>query len=76
MIRHKKCRIYPIKSSERTIGRKGVDRIALNGRIKINRKEYGTSYSKKMDNGGLIVDDYDIELNIIAVNQTKYVTER
>ena len=30
-----------------------------------------------MDNGGLIVDDYvDIELNIIAVNQTKYVTER
>ena len=56
---------------------KGVDRIALNGRIKINRKEYGISYSKKMDNGGLIVDDYvDIELNIIAVNQTKYVTER
>ena len=50
----------------------GQERLALIGQIRINRKEYGIVYSKKMDNGGLVVDDFiDIDLNIQCVKKTK-----
>ena len=50
----------------------GQERLALIGQLRINRKEYGIVYSKKMDNGGLVVDDFiDIDLNIQCVKKTK-----
>tara|TARA_Y100001935_G_C17308734_1_gene514178 strand:+ start:770 stop:1375 length:606 start_codon:yes stop_codon:yes gene_type:complete len=50
----------------------GQERLALIGQIRINRKEYGIMYSKKMDNGGLVVDNFiDIDLNIQCVKKTK-----
>ena len=48
----------------------GVERMGLTGSITINRKKFGLSYSKKLDNGGLVVDDYvDIDLVIHLVSQ-------
>ncbi|HDL17922.1 MAG TPA: polyisoprenoid-binding protein [Bacteroidetes bacterium] len=41
----------------------GNKRIGIEAKFKINRKDYGVSWSKTMDNGGLVVsDDVTIEL--------------
>ena len=49
----------------------GNERIGLTGGLRINRKEEGSMYSRKIDNGGLVVDDYiDIELNIQLIEDT------
>ncbi len=49
----------------------GNERIGLEGGLRVNRKEYGIMYSKKMDNGGLVVDDHiEIELNIQLIKES------
>jgi polyisoprenoid-binding protein YceI len=47
----------------------GNNRIGIQATLEINRQDYGVSWSKTMDNGGLIVgDEVKIELNVEAVN--------
>jgi len=46
----------------------GNTRLGLSGGTKINRQDYGVSWSKSLDNGGLVVsDDVEIEIEIEAV---------
>lgn len=46
----------------------GNTRLGLSGGTKINRQDYGVSWSKSLDNGGLVVsDDVEIEVEIEAV---------
>ena len=60
----------PFNATPTIKGTKGNERMGLVGHLKINRKNFGLSYSKKLDNGGLVVDDYvDIELNVQAVEE-------
>ncbi len=47
----------------------GKTRIGVEASLKLNRQEYGISWSNRMDNGGLVVGDVvNIDLNIEAVN--------
>ena len=41
----------------------GKSRVGLEGKAKINRKDWGINWSKSMDNGGLVVSD-DVTLEI------------
>ena len=62
----------PFKKKGSIIDSSGRQRFALTGGLTINRKDYGISYSKKMDNGGFVVDDYvDIELSIHVIEAIK-----
>ena len=46
----------------------GNDRIAYTAKGKINRKDYGLTWSQTLEGGGLVVgDDVEIELNIQAI---------
>ncbi|MFQ6114400.1 MAG: YceI family protein [bacterium] len=46
----------------------GNDRFGAEANLKINRQDFGVSWSKVMDNGGLVVgNDVKIELNVEAV---------
>lgn len=55
----------PFNMTDPLVQLNGKTTIGLTGGLRINRKNYGLSYSKKLDNGGLVVDDFvDIELNI------------
>jgi polyisoprenoid-binding protein YceI len=48
----------------------GNTRLGLSGGTKINRQDYGVSWSKSLDNGGLVVsDDVEIEVEIEAVKE-------
>jgi len=48
----------------------GNTRIGLEGGLKIDRRDWGLTYSKTLDNGGLIVgDDIKIDLNVEAVKK-------
>jgi polyisoprenoid-binding protein YceI len=48
----------------------GNTRLGLSGSTKINRQDYGVSWNKKLDNGGLVVsDDVVISINIEAVKE-------
>ncbi len=45
----------------------GNSRIGAEGSLTVNRQDYGVSWSKKLDNGGLVVgDDVKIDLTIEA----------
>ena len=45
-------------------------RLGLEGSFTINRKDYGISFSKAMDGGGLVVgDDVKIDLSIEAIKR-------
>jgi polyisoprenoid-binding protein YceI len=45
----------------------GNSRIGLEGKIKINRKDYGLTYNKTLETGGLVVgDEVEIEINAEA----------
>lgn len=58
----------PFNATNPLVQLNGKTTIGLTGKLRINRKKYGLNYSKKLDNGGLVVDDYvDIELNIQMV---------
>lgn len=46
----------------------GNQRLSFSGQFKLNRQEYGVSWSKSLDNGGLVVgDDVVVDLEIEAV---------
>ena len=48
----------------------GNVRLGLSGKTKLNRQDYGVSWSKKMDNGGLVAgDDVEIDLEVEAVKE-------
>lgn len=48
----------------------GKERVGFDAYLKINRKDFGVSWDKKMDNGSLIVsDDIDIELLVEAIKK-------
>jgi polyisoprenoid-binding protein YceI len=48
----------------------GNVRLGLSGQTKLNRQDYGVSWSKKMDNGGLVAgDDVEIDLEVEAVKE-------
>jgi polyisoprenoid-binding protein YceI len=48
----------------------GSTRIGLEARAKLNRKDYGLTYSKALETGGMIVgDEIEIEINAEAVKQ-------
>lgn len=40
-------------------------RVGLEGKTRVNRQDWGISWSKAMDNGGLVVDDY-VTLDIVV----------
>ena len=47
---------------------RGKERIGFEASLKINRKDFGMTWDKRMDNGGLIASDQiDIELSVEAV---------
>ena len=55
----------PFSVSEPYTNQKGQTRIAIQGKTQINRKDFGILFSKKMDNGGLVIDDFvNIELDL------------
>ncbi|UCG51224.1 MAG: YceI family protein [Candidatus Latescibacterota bacterium] len=46
----------------------GNTRMGISAELKLNRQDYGISWSNKLDNGGLVVgNDVDIELEIEAI---------
>ena len=46
----------------------GNSRIGLEGKLKLNRKDYGLTYNKTLETGGLVVgDEVEIEINAEAV---------
>lgn len=48
----------------------GNVRLGLSAQTKLNRQDYGVSWSKKMDSGGLVVgDDVEIDLEVEAVKE-------
>jgi polyisoprenoid-binding protein YceI len=48
----------------------GATRLGLSGQTKINRQDYGVSWSKKIDNGGLVAgDDVEIDIEVEAVKE-------
>ncbi|MEK9727239.1 MAG: YceI family protein [Candidatus Margulisiibacteriota bacterium] len=66
--------VFPFEKTPVYIGNKGTARFGVEAQLKINRKDYGILYSKKMDNGGLVVDDYvTIILNIQFIEEVDNV---
>lgn len=60
----------PFTITGKVVDPSGKTRLGFEGSLRINRQEYGVSYNKTMDNGGLIVSDtVDIELVGEAVKQ-------
>jgi polyisoprenoid-binding protein YceI len=50
----------------------GNTRVAVEGSLTIDRRDWGITYSKALDNGGLIAgDDVKITLDIEAVKKQK-----
>jgi polyisoprenoid-binding protein YceI len=48
----------------------GNTRLGLSASTRLNRQEYGVSWSKALDNGGLVVsDDVEIEIEIEAIKE-------
>lgn len=62
----------PFTITGKIIDMRGQTRIGIEANLRINRQDFGVSYSKVMDNGGLVVSDtVDIELIAEAVKQPK-----
>jgi polyisoprenoid-binding protein YceI len=48
----------------------GNTRMGASAKLKLNRQDYGVSWSKSLDNGGLVVgDDVEIEIEIEAIKE-------
>ena len=48
----------------------GNTRMGASAELKLNRQDYGVSWSKKLDNGGLVVgDDVEISIDIEAIKE-------
>ncbi len=59
--------VLPVKLSGPVKDPWGNNRIGLEAKTKLNRKDYGLTYSKTMETGGLVVaDEVDIEINAEA----------
>jgi polyisoprenoid-binding protein YceI len=60
----------PVKLSGPIKDPMGMNRIGLHGKTKINRKDYGISYNKAMEAGGLMLgEEVEIEINAEAVKK-------
>lgn len=67
----KKMVSIPIKVTDIMIDANGKKRLGVSGRLTINRRDYGITYSKKLDGGGLVIgDEVNIELMIQATSST------
>lgn len=53
----------PVEISGPVVGPKGKNVVALSAQTTINRLDYGVSWSKTMDNGGLVVDS-NVKINV------------
>jgi len=50
----------------------GNNRIGLQARAKLNRRDYGLTYNQALETGGLVVsDEIEIEINAEAVKPAK-----
>lgn len=57
--------VLPVELNGPIVDPWGVTRLGLEGRTKINRQDFGVTWSKTMDGGGLVVaDDVTIDLVI------------
>ncbi len=60
----------PFTISGPIAGPGGKARMGISGKVQINRQDYGVSWNKKLDNGGLAVSDLvDITLDFEAVKK-------
>jgi len=60
----------PVKLSGPVKDPWGNSRIGLETRTKLSRKEYGMTYNKALEAGGLVVgDEVEIEINAEAVKE-------
>lgn len=58
----------PFTVTEKITDTQGKTRIGFEAKLQLNRQDYGVSWSKKMDNGGLVVSDtIDIEIIVEAI---------
>lgn len=54
-----------------TTDQRGDQRLGVNATGKINRKDFGVSYNKVLDKGGLMLgEDVQLELEIEGVSKT------
>ncbi len=61
----------PVKVSGPVKDPWGGTRIGLEGKSKLNRKDFGMTYNKVLETGGLLVgDEVELEINAEAVKQT------
>jgi len=61
----------PVKVSGPVKDPFGGTRIGLEGKTKLNRKDFGMAYNKVLETGGLLVgDEVELEINAEAVKQT------
>ena len=61
---------FPVTLAGPTEDPWGMTRLGVEGRLKIDRQEFGIKFDKAMDNGGLIVGNtVEIELSIEAVKK-------
>jgi polyisoprenoid-binding protein YceI len=62
--------VVPFTVTGKIVDPGGRTRVGFEATLRINRQDFGISYSKVMDNGGLVVSDtVDIELTAEAVKQ-------
>jgi polyisoprenoid-binding protein YceI len=62
--------VVPFTVTGKIVDPSGKTRVGFEAALRINRQDFGVSYSKVMDNGGLVVSDtVDIELTAEAVQQ-------
>ena len=62
--------VVPFTVTGKIVDPGGKTRVGFEATLRINRQDFGISYSKVMDNGGLVVSDtVDIELTAEAVKQ-------
>jgi polyisoprenoid-binding protein YceI len=67
----------PFKVVGTITDQKGSKRIGIEAEFKINRKDYGVSWSRTMDNGGLVVsDEVVIELAFEGISKSKELSNR
>jgi polyisoprenoid-binding protein YceI len=61
----------PVKLSGPIKDPMGMTRIGLQGKVKVNRKDYGISYNRALEAGGVMLgEDVEIEINAEAVKKT------
>jgi polyisoprenoid-binding protein YceI len=62
--------VIPFSASDKIKDPYGMTRFAIEGKTKLNRKDFGVSYNATLDNGGLVVgNEVTVELNMEFVKK-------